>query len=167
MGDPRVSIALCTHNGARFLPAQLRSILHQVRLPDELIICDDHSSDATLAIVEEFSRSAPFSVKVRKNPANLGIAKNHEQAINLCKGGLIILCDQDDVWHPEKIVVLERAFTEAPPPTVPWSFLMRGSSIKPGFSPGAIFGKTTDSQAPCGPGLTRATCSMFFWRAPG
>ena len=60
------SIALCTYNGARFLPAQLESILRQTRLPDELIACDDGSTDGTLELLRDFARQAPFQVELRK-----------------------------------------------------------------------------------------------------
>ena len=43
MNRQRISVAMCTYNGARFLPEQLESITMQTRLPDELVICDDQS----------------------------------------------------------------------------------------------------------------------------
>ncbi len=99
----RVSVALCTYNGSRFLPEQLASIAAQTRLPDELVVCDDGSSDATPQIVADFGNSAPFPVRFFRNPRNLGSTKNFEQAIGLCTGDLIALCDQDDIWLPEKM----------------------------------------------------------------
>lgn len=105
----RVSVALCTYNGERFLPQQLASIQQQTRLPDELVICDDRSTDRTLEVVREFAASASFPVKVIENEQNLGAAKNFEKAIRLCSGSLIALSDQDDVWHP---IRLERSEQE-------------------------------------------------------
>ncbi len=99
----RISIAMCTYNGSRFLPEQLASIAAQTRLPDEMVVCDDGSSDATPEIIEEFARSAPFPVRFIRNPQNLGSTKNFEKAIGLCTGDLIALCDQDDIWLPEKL----------------------------------------------------------------
>ncbi len=107
-----VSVALCTYNGSRFLPKQLASIAAQTRLPDELVVCDDGSSDATPQIVEDFGSSVTFPVRFFRNPANLGSTKNFEQAIGLCTGDLIALCDQDDIWLSEKLArqaeVMER-----------------------------------------------------------
>jgi glycosyltransferase involved in cell wall biosynthesis len=101
--DQRISVAMCTYNGSRFLPDQLASIASQTRLPDELVVCDDGSTDTTGKIVEEFSRSVSFPVRFVRNAANLGSTKNFDQAIGLCTGDLIALSDQDDIWLPEKL----------------------------------------------------------------
>ncbi len=58
----KISIALCTYNGAKFLPEQLESFLNQIQLPDELIIGDDCSSDQTTKIIEDFTKTSPFPV---------------------------------------------------------------------------------------------------------
>ncbi len=108
----KVSVALCTYNGARFLGEQLDSLLAQTRRPDELIVCDDASTDDTVTIVHDFSAAAPFAVKVVANPATIGFIKNFEKAIAECSGELIFLCDQDDVWLPEKIDAIEERFRE-------------------------------------------------------
>lgn len=108
-GNTRISVALCTYNGERFLQAQLSSILSQTRLPDELVLCDDGSSDQTLGIAEAFAESAPFPVRIVRNNTNLGSNRNFQQAIGLCSGDLIVLSDQDDVWAPNR---LERSESE-------------------------------------------------------
>ena len=77
----KVSIAMCTYNGAPFLREQLDSLVAQCRLPDEVVICDDASNDETVQILEEFSRTAPFQVKLSVNRTNLGVIKNFENAI--------------------------------------------------------------------------------------
>lgn len=96
---------MCTYNGSRFLPEQLASIAAQTCLPDELVICDDGSTDATPEIVETFARTAPFAVRFIRNPQNLGSTKNFEKAISLCTGDLIALSDQDDIWLPQKVAL--------------------------------------------------------------
>ena len=110
----RISIAMCTYNGGRFLPEQLASIAAQQRLPDEMVVCDDGSTDTTLEILEKFSRTVPFTVRIVRNPVNLGSTKNFEQAISLCTGDLIALCDQDDVWLPEKLAIQAEFFEHDP-----------------------------------------------------
>ena len=97
------SVALCTYNGERFLPQQLESLAAQTVLPDELVICDDASTDASMRIVEEFAKNAPFSVQIFINPKNLGYIKNFEKAISLCSKEIIFLCDQDDYWESKKL----------------------------------------------------------------
>jgi glycosyltransferase involved in cell wall biosynthesis len=98
-----ISVAMCTYNGSRFLPEQLASIARQTRQPDEMVVSDDGSTDATAEIVENFARSAPFPVRFIRNPRNLGSTKNFEQAIGLCSCDLIALSDQDDIWMPDKL----------------------------------------------------------------
>ncbi|HEX8394664.1 MAG TPA: glycosyltransferase, partial [Longimicrobium sp.] len=61
--EPRVSVALCTYNGARWLPEQLASLAAQTRLPHELVVCDDRSTDETEAVVRAFAATAPFPVR--------------------------------------------------------------------------------------------------------
>jgi glycosyltransferase involved in cell wall biosynthesis len=102
----KISVALCTYNGAKFLPAQLASLASQTRLPDELVITDDLSTDDTRRIIENFAAVAPFAVRFFQNEKNLGSTKNFERAISFCDGDFIFLCDQDDVWLPEKIADL-------------------------------------------------------------
>lgn len=109
-----ISIAMCTFNGARYLPAQLRSIALQHRPPNELVICDDGSSDASAEIAAKFARSAPFEVRVFRNATNLGSTKNFEQAISLSHGTIIALADQDDIWYPDKLQTMENAFLFSP-----------------------------------------------------
>jgi glycosyltransferase involved in cell wall biosynthesis len=110
----RISVALCTYNGSRFLDVQLESILAQNRQPYELVVCDDRSTDDTVAIVERFARRAPFPVRIEQNPTTLGSTKNFEKAIRLCTGDFIATCDQDDVWLPEKLALSHAALAADP-----------------------------------------------------
>lgn len=105
-----ISIALCTCNGARYIEAQLASILAQTRLPDEVVISDDHSTDDSLAIIRRWAASAPFPVRVSVNDEALRSTKNFEKAIRMCEGDIILLSDQDDVWYRDRIAVTEHAF---------------------------------------------------------
>lgn len=110
----KISIALCTYNGAKFLREQLESYVIQTRLPDELIIGEDCSTDETVEIINEFKETAPFPVKLHINSENLGSTKNFEETIQRCTGDIIFLSDQDDIWLPEKISVLEKSLAENP-----------------------------------------------------
>ena len=110
----RISVALCTYNGERFLPQQLESISKQTRLPDELVVCDDHSTDRTVSILREFAASAPYPVRIYENEHNLGSAANFERAIGLSEGSLIALSDQDDIWYPVRLERSEQEFTAHP-----------------------------------------------------
>jgi len=110
----KISVAMCTYNGVRHLGEQLASIAGQTRPPDELVVCDDCSGDATAGIVREFAAAASFPVRLYVNDRNLGSTRNFEQAIGRCGGDLIALADQDDVWHPDKLRRAEAALAGAP-----------------------------------------------------
>jgi glycosyltransferase involved in cell wall biosynthesis len=114
VGSNRISVAMCTYNGERFLQEQLASIAQQTRLPDELVVCDDRSTDQTLAMVREFAASASYPVRIFVNEQNLGFAANFERAIRACEGNLIALSDQDDVWYPTRLERSEQEFTAYP-----------------------------------------------------
>lgn len=113
MNSVNISVAMCTFNGALFLAEQLESLLIQTLQPDELIVCDDGSTDQTIEILEKFAKTAPFSVSIFKNSQQpLGSTKNFEKAISLCSGEIIVLSDQDDVWMPNKIFMLKSAIDD-------------------------------------------------------
>ena len=110
----KFSIALTTYNGARYLEAQLASFRDQTRQPDEVVVCDEASTDATAQILGDFQATAPFAVRVVINEARLGIIANFEKVIGLCSGDVIFLSDQDDSWHPDKLARHEAAYEASP-----------------------------------------------------
>lgn len=105
---------MATFNGAPYIAQQLNSLLAQSRLPDELVICDDHSSDETVKEIEKASLHAPCDLRLTVNPCNLGYAQNFGQALAACTGDLIFLSDQDDVWFPNKLAEMERLAANDP-----------------------------------------------------
>lgn len=103
----RVSIAMATFNGARFLAEQLHSFTTQTRLPDELVVSDDGSSDETLAILRTFCERSPFPVNILNNDTGLhGVYHNFANALLHATGDVIFFSDQDDVWVPEKVACI-------------------------------------------------------------
>jgi glycosyltransferase involved in cell wall biosynthesis len=109
-----LSIAMCTYNGEKFLHDQLNSIAAQTKSPDELVICDDQSSDRTVEIIRNFADNAAFPVYLYINEQNLGSTKNFEKAVSLCKSDLIALADQDDYWKNDKLERILKVFDETP-----------------------------------------------------
>ena len=109
-----ISIAMCTYNGARFLSEQLDCLANQSRQPDEVVICDDCSSDNTVDILNDWAKSVPFSVKVVQNEKNLGYAQNFAKAISLCSSDVIFLSDQDDIWTSDKLEKMTSVFNDRP-----------------------------------------------------
>lgn len=116
MAAIKISVALCTYNGARFLAEQLKSLSAQTRQPDELVVCDDGSCDKTMEILEQFSKVASFPVRLTRNDSNLGVVANFRYAISLCCGEFTALSDQDDVWLPEKLKQAEDALMKCETP---------------------------------------------------
>lgn len=105
-----ISVALATFNGEKHLEPQLRSLAAQSRRPAELVVVDDGSADATKMIVNEFARAAPFPVRLHDNPRRIGYRRSFMRAAEYCVSDLIAFCDQDDVWEPTKLAVMEQAF---------------------------------------------------------
>lgn len=98
-----VSVVIATYNGEKYIENQLESIFLQTRPVDEVIICDDGSSDATAEIVEKFIASRSLcNWHFSKNTENLGYSLNFFGCIEKASGDIIYLCDQDDVWYLTK-----------------------------------------------------------------
>lgn len=114
MIDSTVSVALATFNGERFIEAQLRSILEQSRLPTEIIVSDGGSTDGTLEIVRRVLDAPPtaVSVTVIADGTRLGVTDNFERAIRASSGDLVMLSDQDDVWHSDRVARALTAFED-------------------------------------------------------
>jgi len=122
MSIPRpleVSVALCTHNGARFLREQVRSICLQTRPPVEIVLSDDASRDGSVEVVRTTVAECaaerpgpPIALRVFENPVALRVVKNFEQAISACTSELIALCDQDDVWMPDRLALMVARFEQ-------------------------------------------------------
>ena len=107
-----LSVALCTYNGQSFLSEQLNSILNQTHPVDEIIICDDCSTDQTIEIIKDFKDKFPNLIQLFENENSLGTIKNFEKAISLTKGDLIFLSDQDDIWRKDKVEIMSCFFQE-------------------------------------------------------
>lgn len=102
-----ISIACCTYNGSRYLSEQLESLVCQTRLPDEIVICDDCSTDNTREIILRYVRKYSFIKWVLVwNEHRKGVRLNFEQAIRIASGNYIATCDQDDVWKENKLAML-------------------------------------------------------------
>ena len=109
-----LSIAMATFNGSRYVREQLESFMAQTRLPDEVVVSDDNSTDDTFEIIKAFAAEAPFAVRLSQNQRNLGYTSNFNRALIKTSGNLVFLSDQDDVWFPEKLAVIESYAQQSP-----------------------------------------------------
>lgn len=115
-----VSVCIATYNGKRFVESQLLSIMKQTRQPDEVILCDDRSEDGTAEMVREFIDRHDLKARWRlvENQENRGYPKNFYYAMGLCKGDVVFLGDQDDVWEETKIERMLSVFDQCPAASV-------------------------------------------------
>ncbi|MDD5016803.1 MAG: glycosyltransferase [Eubacteriales bacterium] len=108
---PEISIAMTTYNGERYIKTQLQSIFNQTRQADEVVIFDDCSTDRTADVVEAFIKENGLNNWTFKvNSRNIGFIENFYQAVLHTTGDIIFLCDQDDVWHHDKVERMEHLF---------------------------------------------------------
>lgn len=110
----KVSVAIATYNGGRFIRDQLESLSAQTERPHEVIVSDDASTDETLEIVNNFAKTAPFPIRIYRHETNIGYAGNFNSALGHCRGDIVFLSDQDDVWFTSKIERICRRFERKP-----------------------------------------------------
>ena len=110
-----ISVCVATYNGAQWIEAQLRSVLSQLAECDEVIVVDDASSDRTIATIEALADSR---VHIVRNERNLGVDLTFEKALKLARGEVLFLCDQDDLWHPQKVERVMEVFQKQPAVTL-------------------------------------------------
>lgn len=113
----KLSVALCTYNGEKFIVEQINSIVNQSVKVDEIIICDDGSTDNTIKLCESFQNISNTIIKIYQNEKTLRVSKNFEKAIGLTTGDLIFLSDQDDYWEKEKVAKTIAFFKQNPKAT--------------------------------------------------
>jgi glycosyltransferase involved in cell wall biosynthesis len=97
-----ISVIMATCNGEKFILQQLESIKKQTLKVDEVIIRDDCSSDNTCKLIQEYIDRNALDWKFVQNDTRLGFVKNFYEALRLAGGDYIFLCDQDDIWLPDK-----------------------------------------------------------------
>lgn len=99
-----ISLVLTTYNGEKYIKEQLDSIKDQTRVPDEVLIFDDRSKDSTVEMVENYIKENKLDTwHFFQNKENKGYSLNFTDAMNQCKGDIIFLADQDDIWFTDKI----------------------------------------------------------------
>lgn len=103
-----ISVALSTYQGARHLPEQLDSLLAQRGVELEIVAVDDGSDDTTVDILAAYA-ARDHRLRWSVNPCNLGPTGSFERALSQCAGTWLAPCDQDDVWHPDKLALLHAA----------------------------------------------------------
>ncbi|WP_405342846.1 glycosyltransferase [Fibrobacter sp.] len=108
----KIGIVLATYNGEKYLAQMLDSLMAQTRQADFIVAVDDGSKDSTPGILESYRERLPL--QVTRLEKNSGHRAAFSKALELAKpqledNDLIALADQDDVWLPQKLEILEKA----------------------------------------------------------
>lgn len=107
-------ILMATYNGVKYLPAQLDSILNQDTPNWHLTISDDGSTDGTAAILDDYVRRFPEKITRVYSGRCFGNARDHFfWLMGQCKAEYMHFCDQDDVWHPDKVREMQETLEKA------------------------------------------------------
>lgn len=114
-----VAAIIPMYNGARFIETAINSILAQTRMPDEVIVVDDGSTDKGPDLVEKLSEKAPIRL-LRKSNGGQSSARNF--GVSQSSSTLIALLDQDDIWYPKHLSVLIEPFDETGNRDLGWSY---------------------------------------------
>ncbi|MGR5431122.1 glycosyltransferase [Vibrio astriarenae] len=101
-----LSIVIASYNGFKYISEQLESIIPQLAESDEIIVCDDGSTDGTFELVESKYKN---HVTLVRNP-HKGVVSNFFFAMQVANNDLIVLCDQDDYWFPFRLKVIRYSF---------------------------------------------------------
>jgi glycosyltransferase involved in cell wall biosynthesis len=110
----KLSVAFIVYNGSNYMEQQLDSILSQTVKVDEIVVCEDNSTDNTREILEKYNKANPSLFKILYNTQNLGSNKNAVKAIQNCSGDIVFLSDQDDEWLPNKVERTLQYFKQNP-----------------------------------------------------
>lgn len=99
------AVAVALYNGERFIEKQMDCLRLQTQAPDQVVFCDDGSTDRTVELVKAYIERHRLQDrwKLYVNERNLGYVRNFYKAVRAGEGDLVFLCDQDDIWEPDKI----------------------------------------------------------------
>lgn len=100
----KISVVVATFNGEKYIGDLLDSLQRQTRRVDEVLFFDDCSTDKTVEIVKTYIRDYELEGwKIEVNASNVGWEKNFAEGLQLATGDVIFPCDQDDIWHTDKV----------------------------------------------------------------
>lgn len=111
----KISVVVSVFNGEKYISEQLDSLRHQIRRPDEVLLFDDGSSDKTPQIVTDYiTKYSLANWKYTRNPENKGWRRNFMEGMWAASGDLVFSCDQDDIWHQDKLKIMSEVMENSP-----------------------------------------------------
>ena len=110
----RFSVIIPLYNGAKFIERTLDSVVSQTFRDFEVVLVNDGSPDNAGVVVKEYVKKHPEVKFVYIEQKNKGLGGARNTAIRNSTGQMIAMIDQDDLWYPEKLETVDRAFSENP-----------------------------------------------------
>lgn len=112
----KLSIVMTTYNGMEYIKDQLDSLANQKRKAEEVLIFDDGSNDGTIEFIREYITSNKLNKawKIIVNKENKGWRRNFVEGIWSSTGDIVFPCDQDDIWHEDKLETMEKIMINNP-----------------------------------------------------
>ena len=98
-----LAILLATYNGEKFLPEQMDSLFSQTYADFVIYAHDDGSTDQTVGILRQYEKKYPEKLVILEYEPQGGAKNNFYSLMQRIDADYYMFCDQDDVWHPEKI----------------------------------------------------------------
>jgi len=172
----RVSVCLLTYNHERYVAQAIESVLAQQGVDFELVISEDHSTDGTRAIVDDYAARHPDRIRILTAPANVGMTRAFTRGLEAARGTYVALLDGDDYWTSPHKLRVQMEYLDAHPKcaicfhnvTVAYE---DGSVAPHPFhtdEPGRYFSrgipKPVSTLADVAPGNFMQTCSVMFRR---
>lgn len=109
------SVVIACYNGEKYILEQLESIRNQTAPADEVLLCDDCSTDNTFSVVQEYiEKNQLTGWQIQRNEKNRGWKATFANLILQATKDVIILCDQDDIWYADKLETQVAALEENP-----------------------------------------------------
>jgi len=112
MTTPSIGVVVATRDGRRFIGEQLGSILAGVRPPDRVIVTDDDSGDETVALARDLLQESGVAHEIVVNRPALGVAGNVANAVARLDTDVVVLSDQDDRWHRDRLAAVAERFAD-------------------------------------------------------
>lgn len=111
----KISVVVSVFNGEKYISEQLDSLRQQTRRPDEVLLFDDGSSDKTPQIVTDYiTKYSLANWKYTRNPENKGWRRNFMEGMWAANGEFVFSCDQDDIWHQDKLKIMSEVMENSP-----------------------------------------------------
>ena len=111
----KISVVVSVFNGEKYISEQLDSLRQQTRRPDEVLLFDDGSSDKAPQIVADYiTKYSLANWKYTRNPENKGWRRNFMEGMWAASGALVFSCDQDDIWHQDKLKIMSEVMENSP-----------------------------------------------------